>query len=279
MSPRIFHGGKMKIAHVLSLAAVLGTVACAKLDVKNMTSLMKSFDSKDINYHDMMISYMKTNKVKANSIVDTYMASFQHDEYEKFKDDELKYDEKIKSSTEKLQNTIDGFEMKPYKIQYNFTFGKYDTAKECFVMGESTLNDEGYVSNGSYYGLQFDPLIIDSPKSSVKLAPVLKLKPKDKSQFACIKVPKNLANQITSLGGETSRNTEVRFDFEVVSVTLKKMSYTRKKAPTKLQYIHKVDPGTEDVTVQGYEALINVKAVKVMKPGYSDQLLNFYNLP
>lgn len=267
----------MRISNVLSFAMILGTVACAKMDVSSMTSLMKSFDVKEISYHDMMIYYMKTNKVPASSIVDTYMASFQSEEYDKYKDDELTYADKIKSSTEKLQNTITGFELKPYKIQYNWTMGKYDTAKECFVMGENIITEDGYLTKGDYFALQFDPLIIDSPKSKVKLAELLKLKPKKKEDFDCIKVPKSAAGQITSLG-EAGRNTEIRFDLRVVSVTQKKMSHHRRKAPTKLQYIHKIDPGTEDVQDTGYEAVVEVMNVKIMKPGYSDQLLNAYQV-
>lgn len=244
-----------------------------------LKSVGGALDSKEIDYHDMMLAYMKEKKVPATSFVDTYMGTFQREEYEKFKDDELAYDEKIKSSIEKLQNTVDKFEMKPYKIQHNFTFGKYDTAKECFQMGESTLNEEGYVSKGSYFGLQYDPMIIESPKSKTALAPVLKLKPKTPEQFACIKVPKNIASQITSLGDATSRNSEIRFDFDVVSIEQKKLTYTRPKAPTKLQYLHKIDPGTEDVKVDGYVATIEVKTVRVFKPGYSDQILTMYNLP
>lgn len=273
------NGEIMRILNVLSYALVLNVVSCSNLDVSSLTGVMKSFDSKEMNYHDMSIYSMKVNKVKANSFVDTYLASFQSEEYDKFKDDELTYDEKIKSSTVKLQKTIDQFVLKPYKLQYNYTVGKYDAAKECFVMGDNILTTDGYLSKGDYFGLQFDPLIIDSSKSTMTLPPVLKIRPKDKNQFACIKVPKSLAGQITSLGDETARNTEIRFDFDVVSVGLKTMTYRRNKAPTKLQYIHKINPGTEDIQVKGYEAIVNVKTVRVFKPGYQDQILSMYNIP
>lgn len=266
-----------KVKNVALLLAGMSFVGCAGLDIKNISNLANMVDSQPMTFHDAVIANAKETKTPASSFVDSYMGTFQRDAYEKFKDDELTYEKEIKRSTQTLQNTIDGFQLKPYKIQYNITFGKYDTAKECFEVPDF-LTEDGYLSDGNYYGIQMAPLVINSDKSKVKILPVAKFKPKNKNQITCIKVPKNLAGQITALGGETSRNTEVRLDYVVEKVQVKSLKFRSPKAPDKHQYKLKIDPGFEDIVVQGYEIVFNVKTIKVMKPGYSDQLLTLYNV-
>lgn len=279
---------------ILMLLSILMITSCVSLD--KISNVANMFDSKQINFHDMLLLHMKQKNIKASSFVDSYLATFEREDYDSFKNDELSYDEQIKKWTSRLQERMDGIESgKVYKFEEFFNYGKYNVSGEYFDMGTNILSDKGYLNttiistpnrvkyrqvvlNGPVGSIVIKPefYVINSDKSKVKLPEFMVLKPKKKTEVNNIKIKKSLAKKIT---GSDARSGKIRFDFKVSSLTAKKISHKEKIKQTGRQYLNNVDPGYRTVTEDAIVAEFDVDTVRVFNPDNSDQLMHLYQTP